>query len=480
MRQVRTARFARWAVLCALCAASPAAASIPEAVTSGTWCEVRSPHVRVLSDAGLERADHVAERIERLHERLLRTAPALAGETQARDVVFLFRSGATFRDYLPRYQGRPEEDTGLYQPSPGAGYLLLQDAPDPDLDPVALHEATHAIVHAAIPHVPLWLDEGLAQYFSTLKVDDDDARVGEPAPEWLAWLHGHARLPLADLLAMDATSPDYHEGERRLTVYAQSWLLVHMLLTESVAGQARFNRYLAALRRGEPSVSAFTDAFGDPTHLGWQLELYLQRRNLAGMNWSFAMPYSRMPVERHARVAAPDVLAALGSMLRWRPGDGVAAAREHARAALSRDPAHAGALALSLALDGPEAGAVPTAATQDSREDFDREQRAIGAFNTGVEAWEQKDPVRAVAQFREAMSLTRRPALLAKARESIALLRGSGEYAELAAVHELLQAGRRRAARQRTADLLSGRLNEASRRSLERLAAALDAALAAR
>lgn len=467
-------------LLLALALAAPAAAAIPDAVTRGEWCEVRGPHVRVLSDAGLARADHVAERIERLHERLLRTAPALAAERGAPDVVFLFRSGATYRDYLPRWQGRPEEDTGLYQPAPGMGFVMLQDAGDQELDRVALHEATHALVHAALPHPPLWLDEGLAQYFSTLRVDDADARVGEPAPEWPRWLHAHPRLPLAELLSMDATSPHYHEGDRRLTFYAQSWLLVHLLLTESSAGQARFDAYLAALRRGAPAAAAFADAFGDPAALERRLELYLQRPNLSGMAWSFALPYSRMPVERRARVAPAEVLAALGSMLRWRAGDGPALAREHAAAALALDPAHDGARALAAALEAAVAAAPPAAGPAGAESDFAREQRAIGAFNTGVDAHEAGDAVRAVAHFREALVLTARPELQAKAREAIALLRGTGEYAELAAVHELLQAGRRAAARRRVAELLAGRLSETGRRSLTRLAAALDAAAAAR
>ena len=88
--------------------------------------------------------------------------------------------------------------------------------------------------------------------------------------------------------------------------------------------------------------------------------------------------------------------------------------------------------------------------------------------------------MRAVAHFREAIALTRRPELQARAREAIELLRGTGEYAELAAVHDLLQAGRRRAARQRVGELLAGRLGGTNRRSLERLAAALDAASLAR
>ena len=35
----------------------------------------------------------------------------------------------------------------------------------PDLDIDVRHECTHALLHSALPVVPLWLDEGIAKYF---------------------------------------------------------------------------------------------------------------------------------------------------------------------------------------------------------------------------------------------------------------------------------------------------------------------------
>lgn len=462
------------ALACAALAmfAPGARAAIPDAVTRDAWCEVRSAHVRVLTDAGLARADRVAERLERLHERLARTLPSLAGGPQV-CTVFLFRSPGTFRDYLPRWQGQPEDDTGLFQPAPGGGYLLLPDGPDAELDVATLHEGTHAFVRAVLPRPPVWADEGLAQYFSTLRVDDADGRVGEPLPECLAWLRAHAPMPMDEVFALDAAARDYHEGERRLAFYATSWLAVHLLLTESVADQRRFDGWLAALRRGEAPADAFATSFGANAALDRRLALYLQRRNLDAMNWSFASPYSRLSIERRDRVAASETLGLLAAMLRWRPGDGPVLAREHAEAALALDPGQAEARVVLAALDGAAATA---ARPDDGRSDFEREQLAIGAFNTGVDAHRRGDAVRAVAHFQRAVELTRRPELQAKAREAIALLRSTGEYAELATVHELLAAGRRGAARRRVAELLAGPLSDTGRRSLQRLAAALDAA----
>lgn len=464
----------------ALACARDGAGAIPDAVTSGAWCEVRGPHVRVLSDAGIARADHVAERIERLREQLARTAPSLGVASAPADVVFLFRSGETFRDYLPLYQGRPEEDSGLYQPSPAGGFVLLQDGADRELDRVALHESTHAMLHAAIPRVPLWLDEGLAQYSSSLRVDDADARVGEPLPELVAWLRGHDLIPLEQLFAMDGASPDYHAGERRETFYAESWLLVHLLLTDQVDDRPRFDRYLSALAHGEPAAPAFRAAFGEPRQVQYRLELYLHRPSLGSMNWSFALPYSRMPVVRRERVASADVLAALGAMLRWRPGEGRSRAREHLEAALALAPDDADALALQRSLAGVTASDPVPDAAAGGESDFEREQRAIGAFNTGAQAFNRGLYSAARRQFRLAAELARRPDLVEKIRHAQELLRITDADPDVDRLHRMLQTNRRGEARRFVAEMLGHDIDPVLRTSLTRLAAALDAAAADR
>lgn len=451
-----------------------AGAQIPAGVTSATWSEVRSPHVRVITDCGVERADRLAERIERLREQLSRMTPSLARDPAQPDVVFLFRDSETFRAYLPLYQGRPEEDTGLYQPSPTMGYVLLQDDNDEQLDRVALHESTHAMLHSAIHQVPLWLDEGLAQYLSTLRVDDADARVGEPLPGGIAWLRSHDRLPMADLLGMQGDSPDYHSGERRRTFYAQSWLLVHLLLTGQYADNQRFDRYLGALAQGTPAAAAFQAAFGDPQRLQWQLDAQLQRAEIAPMEWSFPVPYSRMRIERREGVPTPEVLTLLGGMLHWRSG-GVAQAADHARAALQLDPGNSAAQALLAQLHEGASASVDVAQGGDGESEFDREQRAIGAYNTGVAAYNRGELGLARAQFRAAATLTTRPDLVSKIANAQDAVQHTGAYARLDELHQMIVAGRHFEARRLVSQLLAGDVDDTLRRSLGRLIAVLNA-----
>jgi hypothetical protein len=103
------------------------------------------------------------------------------------------------------------------------------------------------------PSVPGWFDEGLDEYFSSIRVDDKHVEIGSdptlqaaftedlllnqqkvqnPEKSLTELLSGQVWLTLPDLLTMkhDASTPA--EGTHRTLFYAQSWMMVHYLLHE--------------------------------------------------------------------------------------------------------------------------------------------------------------------------------------------------------------------------------------------------------
>lgn len=102
------------------------------------------------------------------------------------------------------------------------------------------HEATHALLHASIPDMPLWLDEGLAEYF-------------EVPENWRGVNVEHVRRLPQDLA--DGWSPDLQRLERMRDVremtprdYRESWAWVHYLIDGPATGRAALLGYLADLR----------------------------------------------------------------------------------------------------------------------------------------------------------------------------------------------------------------------------------------
>ncbi|CAN5902429.1 hypothetical protein BH23PLA1_BH23PLA1_30470 [soil metagenome] len=99
------------------------------------------------------------------------------------------------------------------------------------------HEATHALLHATIGNVPLWLDEGLAEYFEA-PPDDDPGRASRLLLEIAS-----GREP--DLLRLEALEEIQAMGPGD---YRESWAWTHYLLQGSPAAKQTLLGYLADLR----------------------------------------------------------------------------------------------------------------------------------------------------------------------------------------------------------------------------------------
>ncbi len=75
--------------------------------------------------------------------------------------------------------------------------------------------------------MPLWLNEGLAEFYQNTDIHEKDVWLGEPSSESLTCYAGSMLLPLPVLFTVDHNSPYYHEENKGSIFYAESWALVH-------------------------------------------------------------------------------------------------------------------------------------------------------------------------------------------------------------------------------------------------------------
>jgi hypothetical protein len=134
-----------------------------------------------------------------------------------------------------------------------------------------MHEATHQLTfHTGLldlkGDVPLAISEGLACYGETRRPNGRPG-VGARNPERLAVLAAVARqrngrlIPLANLIRNDDL---LNQPESEQLAYAQSWLLIHMLL-QTEPNAAKLRAYLDAVRPRREASQRLDDA---ATHLG--------------------------------------------------------------------------------------------------------------------------------------------------------------------------------------------------------------------
>ncbi|WP_435010040.1 DUF1570 domain-containing protein [Tundrisphaera lichenicola] len=140
-------------------------------------------------------------------------------------------------------------------------YTFFGDRLEEDLR----HEATHALLHVAIGDIPLWLDEGLAEYF-----ENPTDRQGLN-PEHMGRIPGD----LAEGWTPDLGRLEALRSVRQMSPrdYRESWAWVHFLLNDDRSNKAALLAYLADLRtqpEARPLSSRLEDAGASTliAHLG--------------------------------------------------------------------------------------------------------------------------------------------------------------------------------------------------------------------
>ena len=120
----------------------------------------------------------------------------------------------------------------FYQRTREGDFVVMRDL-RPEHFPVAVHEYTHFVLEHAGFHLPLWLNEGLAEFYSTLAAHDGgQVVIGEAPAGREDTLATQRWMDMSTLVAVNHDSPYYQQQEKMLLFYAQSWATVHMLVLD--------------------------------------------------------------------------------------------------------------------------------------------------------------------------------------------------------------------------------------------------------
>jgi tetratricopeptide (TPR) repeat protein len=344
----RTSRTAAFLIAmlgpCSIGVGPATAFDLPATATGDAWFRASTEHFVVFSSAGGDAAADVARRLERLSDVLARTNQVLETPTRLPTWVYVFADEAGFRAYRPRDF---ENVGGVFHPAPDRNLIAFAHGSGALATEVLYHEYTHCYLRGKLPSLPTWLNEGMAEYYSTFDPSGDlSAEIGKPRAGYAEWFRAHPLMPLEELFPIEASSEDYHRNsDRRLTFYAESWALVHFMLHGPPDRARHFADYLGRLRRGEPAADAFEAEFPRAewaTLLG-QLRDYLAADKFEVQHFDFSYGFATYDVRVEA-MSRTEVLTRLGELAADLSDDTKLAA-DHFHAALAEDPHDAEALA---------------------------------------------------------------------------------------------------------------------------------------
>ena len=283
--------------------------------TARDWLRVETPNFIVFGEPSEARLREIANEFERFREGLARVIPGAAEREPVPTIVVVFGSQRAFEPYRPRYNGKPVELSGLFVSSGDQNIVALALEDRDQALRVIFHEYAHIVITSIAREIPIWLSEGLAEYYSTFSLREEGraAIVGLAPVEHVMRLRRESLIPHAELLAVQASSQMYNEGRRRNVFYAQSWAVVHLLTWGLPDRSKQLSRYIAETASGTPPDVAWTLSFGD-FDVNADLRKYVNRDQLKAYLIRFAdeIPTVRGSVSRPSE---SDVQATLANLL---------------------------------------------------------------------------------------------------------------------------------------------------------------------
>ena len=243
----RTRAIALCLTLCGLfLCSSPAAAAEPS-----PWLEIHSAHFTVITDAGDKKGREVALRFEQMRavfatllgkERLNQSVPL---------TILAFNNDKSYYQVAPLRQGQPISVPGFFLPGEDQDFIVLNLFEVESWRAVA-HDFAGMLLNYNYPPAQGWFDEGLAEYFSSIRVDNKQVELGSdpellpsatqdllgnqrethPPKSFTELLGAQVWLSLPDLFTMKHDTSSRNEGNRHTLYYAESWIVMHYLLHE--------------------------------------------------------------------------------------------------------------------------------------------------------------------------------------------------------------------------------------------------------
>lgn len=258
---------------------------IPASGADKGWIEVRSPHFRVLSDGAEKDARRVAREFEQIRAVFAMTFPALRLDSGAPLLVLAPRDESSAKALLPRmWKQKGAKPAGLFSHGWEKQFAVVRlDEVSPQAYEVVYHEYAHTLLHLNMRWLPVWMDEGLAEFYAGTRFEQNKLYIGAPvrrAPE----LRMKPLIPVDTLIAVTPASPYYHDEDKIQMFYAESWALTHFLMFSPAMEQGkRFRQFLVLLDKGVEQKKAFVEAIGDFKTVDKDLDDYTHRFTIQAM-----------------------------------------------------------------------------------------------------------------------------------------------------------------------------------------------------
>ena len=243
------------------------------------WTEIRSPHFRVLTNGSPGDARRVAHEFEQLHSVFEHQFQNARLDSGAPLLVFAVRDEDTAKALEPHLWRTDSNRAGEFHHGWEKQFAIvrLDSFGGNGSREVVYHEYTHSILHMNVHWLPLWLDEGLAEFYAFTRFEEHRIYLGAPTERYKV-LRGKTPLPVEQFIALNQRSPYYLDGDKNQLFYTEAWALVHFLTYgPGMDNGKKIGEFIALLDQRVEQKKAFEQAFGSVPAVDKALTAYVQQ-----------------------------------------------------------------------------------------------------------------------------------------------------------------------------------------------------------
>ncbi len=238
------------------------------------WIKLRSPNFELYTSA--------SKRVGRRTIQQFEQARQVFGQALQWDVshpkpvrIVLFRSKKEFVPFQPR-----ATVAAYYLGTPAADLIVMVAGSE---ESTAFHEYVHLLVRRSEQQIPVWLNEGLAEIYSSLQKVGGQVAVGNAPRGSIATLYRESWIPLEQLVEADRDSELLTTRKHVGQFYSQSWALTHML-TFSEKYRSKYTTLIQLLANGAPSAETLETVYAISIEdLQRELQAHVQQVLLQGI-----------------------------------------------------------------------------------------------------------------------------------------------------------------------------------------------------
>jgi hypothetical protein len=254
--------------------------SISTRAAEPPWLEIHSPHFTVITDAGEKKGREIALRFEQMRGvfAILLSRDRL---NEARPLTILaLKSDKDYYQVAPLRQGQPIDVPGFFLPGDDQDFIVLNTFEEDSWRAVA-HDFAYSLLSYNYPPAQGWFDEGLCEYFSSIRLDNRTVELGgdpelepsvkedllgnmkqtHPAKSLTELLGAQVWLSLPDLFTMRHDPSTRNEGSHHVLYYAESWIVMHYMIHQKKMEET--GTYLGlVLAQHVPVEDAIKQAYG--------------------------------------------------------------------------------------------------------------------------------------------------------------------------------------------------------------------------